>query len=142
MFHHLTAVGGTIYDTTSKEYGFIQNLGEGSSMLMTPDATTLCKVEVPTAAPVPTANHVFGVSNVEDVDNLTESATVTYKPRNFIPLPPFLMEPIHDAITASNGDAKVALVACIKKIKKFDTDHNEDQSLNDKAKVACKPIAL
>ena len=111
-------------------------------MLMTPDATTLCKVEVPTAAPVPTANHVFGVSNVEDVDNLTESATVTYKPRNFIPLPPFLMEPIHDAITASNGDAKVALVACIKEIKKFDTDHNEDQSYNDKAKVACKPIAL
>eukprot|EP00957_Ditylum_brightwellii_P038009 2874735-Ditylum_brightwellii.AAC.1 len=36
-FHHLTAVGGTMYDQGNTEYGFIQGLGEASAVAMTPD---------------------------------------------------------------------------------------------------------
>ena len=28
LFHHLIVVGGTLYDSSTKEYGFIQGLGE------------------------------------------------------------------------------------------------------------------
>ena len=80
LFHHLTEVGGTVYDAGAKDYGFIQNVGEDSAIRMTPDPEGLSRVEVATAAPVPTVNQIFGITKVEDITSMTESATITYKP--------------------------------------------------------------
>ena len=143
LFHHLTEVGGTVYDAGAKDYGFIQNVGEDSAIRMTPDPEGLSRVEVATAAPVPTVNQIFGITKVEDITSMTESATtITYKPRNFMPIPPFLLDTIHEAISKCNGDANAALIKCIAAIKQFDSDHASDTAYTEKAKIVCKPVAL
>ena len=93
LFHHLVKIGGSIYDDSSVRFGFIHGLGEHTAFPMIPDLETLGERYVGRAIPVPTLGQIFGVSNVEDVDRLADSAT-SYKPRNFIPVPPFLMNTI------------------------------------------------
>ena len=140
IFHHLKETGGTLYDTSEKELGFIQGVHDNTSSFMTPEVDTLSKVPSATAVAVPTINHVLGAKTVEEVNNLTISATVTYCPRNLIPIPPFLLETIAKAIGEAKGDARVVLTKCSETIKQFDTDHNTDENYKDKAKQKCKDI--
>lgn len=140
VFHHLISTGGTIYDEGTKEYGFIQGLGNTARNFMTPDMETLEAVTSDTAVAVPTINQVLGVKSEEDVDNLDTSATVTYRPRNFTPIPPFLLEPVMQGIMESKGDARKVLVKCAEAIKTFDTEHNGDDTYTEKAKQKSKDI--
>ena len=139
-FHHLVEVGGTIYTPTAKEYGMIQGLGDNQAQFSTPDIENLLKVESNNAVPVPTQAHVTGVKTVTEVDALTTSASVTYKPRNFVPVPPLVLKTVHETIATTNGDAKQVLVKCAQAIKTFDADHNEDDEYTDKAQSKCKPF--
>jgi hypothetical protein len=139
-FHHLTSVGGTIYDSTEKEYGFIQGIGETTATSMTTDIEVLCKT--PTQAPtaIPSVTQILTASTEEQIDSLTVSATVTYAPRNFIPVPPFLLDPIQETVSKSNGNSKLVLIECIKSIKNFDTSNANNTEYVDKAKSKCKDI--
>ena len=142
VFHHLTSVGGTIYDTNAKSYGFIQGLGKSTANIMTPDMDTLFKLPEGAAVATPTPTQVLAVSSVTEVEALTDSATVTYKPRNLIPIPPFLIETVQKSISISNGNSKLLLVDCVKSIKDFDTLHAQDEDYTDKARSKCKDILL
>ena len=138
VFHHLIEIGGTLYDSGTKEYGFIQGLGEEIAQPLTPDISALMKSPSAPAVSVPTMNAVMGVKTKEDVDTLATSATVTYKPRNFVPIPPFLLEIVHDSITATGGDARDILVKSVEGIKKFDSTHSADATYQDKAQSKSK----
>ena len=140
IFHHLVEAGGTLYEPGTTEYGGIQGVGSVTSTFLTPEIDTLGSVPSTTAVPVPTINQVLGVKTIEEVENLTLSATVTYRPRNIIPIPPFLLEPIANAIDSAKGDARTVLVKCTEAIKAFDTEHIGDESYVDKAKQKCKDI--
>jgi hypothetical protein len=141
IFHHLISVGGTIYDTNDKLYGFIQGLGKSTTSSMTPNVDTLFNV-AGEAVPMPTPTQLLSVSTVEEINALTNSATVTYKPRNLIPIPPFLIETFQKSISNSNGNSKTLLIDCVKAIKEFDTTHTNDEDYVDKARSKCKDIML
>ena len=98
IFHHLIKLRNTIYDQKGKKIGFIQGFGILTAVIMSPDIDTLCKTHKGAAVPVPTITQIFCTTTVEQADALQDSQTVTFKPRNFIPTPPFLLKPIKDSI--------------------------------------------
>ena len=65
-----------------------------------------------------------------------------FKPRNFILIPPFILRPIQDSISKSNGDSRVVLVKCVKSVKDFDIKPANDAEYADKAISKCKEIML
>jgi hypothetical protein len=141
MFHHLMSVGGTIYNTSPKDYGFIEGIGKSTSLTMTPDIEILCDTPAIMApVPIPSTTQLLSVTNQEQLQDLTESATVTYKARNFIPVPPFLLNSVNNAISNSNGQAEEVILNCIKSIKDFDMNHAADVEYVDKARSKCKDI--
>ena len=141
IFHHLKKIGGTIYLPTVS-YGLIQGVGEATSWTMTPDTTLLSEKPTGDAVSTPTPTSINGVTSIEDVDNLALSATITYKPRNFVPVPPFLLEPIQTAVADYNGNARQVLLKTVQAITAFDTDHADDIEYVDKAKTKCKDLLL
>ena len=140
LFHHLVEVGGTLYDSGSKDYGFIQGLRKLSATFLKPDFEILKKLSGGGNAPVPTMTHLLAVSSVDEVNSLVTSATVQFRPRNFIPVPPFLVKEIDEAISKSNGDAKRVLIKCVEIIKEFDSEHNTDADYKEKAKSKCRDL--
>ena len=44
LFHHLVSVGGTIYDNESKQFGFVQGVGDVGATNMTPDLDVLINI--------------------------------------------------------------------------------------------------
>ena len=107
---------------------------------MSPDIEILCKTLTGAAVPVPTITQKFFTTTVEYSDALQDSQTVTFKPRNFIPVPPLILKPIQDSISKSNGDSRVVLVECVKAVKDFNTKHTKHANYADKAKSKCKEI--
>ena len=107
---------------------------------MIPDMEILCKVPTGLAIAIPSTTSILGLTSVEKIDDLTASATVTYKPRNFIPVPPFLLETIIESISKSNGQASPILLEVTKAIKEFDISHANNEEYIDKAKSKCKDI--
>jgi hypothetical protein len=143
VFHHLTVVGQNIYNRNGTiEYGFIQGLGKDTAISMTPDIDTLFSEPNGAAVPVPSPTALLSVSSSEEVDALTDSATVVYKARNLIPIPQFLIETIQNSISKSNGNSKLLLIECVKKIKEFDIEHANDVNYSDKARSKSKDILL
>ena len=107
---------------------------------MTPDETVLRRLEKNTDTPVPSIASVLAVKTVEEVEKMVVSATVKFNPRNFTPIPPFLLETIHEVIESKNGDTKQVLIQVARKIKEFDTAHANAVAYKDKAKTKCKDI--
>lgn len=99
-------------------------------------ATTTTAIQTLTPA------QILNCTRENKIDALTDSALVTFKLQNFILLPPFLVCPIHEAISASNGDPKKVILACIAAIKAFDLDYVSDTEYTEKAKPKCKDILL
>ena len=97
MFHHLQVTGGTVYDN-EKSYGFIQGLEQVLTMNVTPDLEVLCKNPATAATPVPTTTSLLNVKAQDEIATLTAGARCTYKPRNFIPIVPFMVKDISDTI--------------------------------------------
>ena len=65
---------------------------------MSPDIETLCKTPTGAAVPVTTITQILSTTTVEQADDLQDSQTVTFRPRNFIPITPFLLKPIQDTL--------------------------------------------
>ena len=107
---------------------------------MSPGIETFCKTPTGAAVTVPTITQILSITTVEQADALQDSQTVTFKPSDFIPIPPFLLKPIQDLISKSNGDSRVVLVECVKAVKDFDKKHANNAEYADKAKSKCKEI--
>ena len=138
IFHHLVSTGGTIYDTEEKQFGFIQGVSKVTALKVTPDIDKLCGIESVDEVNVPTNSQLFGLTNKDQVAGLSTSTRNKFRPRNFIPIPPFLLSTVHDTVGKSNGDAREILVSSVSFIKKFDEDHKDDVTFVDKAKDKCK----
>lgn len=137
IFHHLKKVGGTIYYPHTS-YGFLQGVGQHTTWPMTPDVELLGKAPEGAAVPVPTPTALNALTSLEGVTALTNSATITYKPRNFIPIPPFLLTTVQETISGQNGQANHVLLNSAKAISAFDNDHNDNDEYVDKARTKCK----
>ncbi len=139
IFHHLLETGSLIFNEP-KAHAFIEGISQPISSLMTPDTEVLFEKPAGVAVPVPTPTSILAITSVEDVDGLADGATTTYKPRNFIPIPPFLMHSINSTIATSRGDAKTILVEVVNAIKEFDFVNAPDIDYVDSAKAKCKPL--
>ena len=127
IFHHLLSIGGNLYDSGAKEFGFFQGVGESNTTAMTPDIDVLKEVPSDTAIQIPTMANLFEVSSIDEINALTVGTRSSFRPRNFIPIPPFLLDSMHETIAESNGDSKVVLLKAVEKIKEFDTTHDGDE---------------
>ena len=139
VFHHVNQIGGTVYDRNI-HFGMIQGVDKDLSTITTPDIETLIKTPEGAALAVPTTTNILQVSTVEDVDALTNGASTVYKPRNFIPITPFLCQDISESIERNQGDSKLLLTDVVQAIKNFDTIHTADDDFADKAKQKCKDL--
>ena len=140
IFHHLVSSGGTIYDNGMKGFGFLQGVSSIATTQMTPDDKVLKRVESNSDTPVPAIASLLAVKTTEDVDALTVSATVKFRARNFIPIPPFMLESIHNTIVAESGNAKKVLITVAQKVKDFDATNTDKEEFKDKAKSKCKDL--
>jgi hypothetical protein len=138
-FHHFLETGSQIFNET-KAHAFIEGISQPISSLMTPDIEVIFEKPAGAAVAVPTPTSILAITSVEDIDGLTDGVTTTYKPRNFIPIPPFLMHSINSTIATSRGDAKTILVEVVNAIKEFDTVHAPDIEYVDSARTKCKPL--
>ena len=137
LFHHMKKVGGTLY-VAKEDFGFIQGVEEGATCFMTPDYDVLTRLPQDEQQAVPTAAHLLAVTSIEEVDALVPGTRSWYTPRNFVPVPPFLIDSISKSISTAEGDSNQALVDAVKSIKDFDTTHSNDAEYRDKAKSKCK----
>ena len=126
----MTSSGGNLY-TSSESFAFIQGVREDSSNVMTPDYDTLTQIPNALAESIPTASHLLNVTSIDEVDSLAIGQTTSYKPRNFVPVPPFLLTTLDDTISKSNGNTKEVLIKSAQAIKEFDTTHANDVEYTD-----------
>ena len=139
LFHNMQVTGGNIY-TAKKEFSFIQGVGEDNACPVTPDFDILVQLPQETAEPIPTATHLLNVTSTDEVAALNPGQTTSYTPRNFIPVPPFLLNTLNEAISKFDGDAAHILVETAKAFKDFDTAHSNDEDYIDKAKSKSKDV--
>jgi len=108
---------------------------------MAPDTEKLFKKPSFAVQVVPTVTSILKATAVEEIDALLVfSTTQKFKPRNFVPVPPFLVNPISSAISASKGNAKVILLLTIAAIIDFDASHIGDDEYKYTASQKCKPL--
>ena len=139
IVHHLAKVGGTIYDDMA-HYGMIQGITKDMAVHLTPDMETMCANHEGAATPVPTITNLAGITKEEDIGDLAVGARTTFRARNFIPIVPFLLNDINEAILKHQGKAKQVLLAVVQSIKKFDTEHGDNEDYKEKAKHSCKDV--
>ena len=139
LFHHLTSIGGNIYQP-SADYGFIQGIEESASCFLTPDVDMLVALPLQNPEPIPVLNNLLAVTSINEVDALTNGQQTTFTPRNFIPVPPFLVTQISSIISEKDGNAKEVLIEVARVIKEFDTKHSNDAEYTEKARQKCRPI--
>jgi len=59
---------------------------------------------------VPSKANIYGAKSEEEINSLPISTDTKYHPRNFIPIPPFLINSIDKAIENFNGDGTKILI--------------------------------
>ncbi len=139
IFHHVTEVSGTIYNQLSGT-GFIQGIDEDLASTVTPDMDSLCEKPDVVADRVPTPTSFFAVTSIEDIDNLVLGATTSFKPRNFVPIPPFLLKEVNKTIMKHQGSVKEVLFTVINRIQEFDQVNQDNEEFREKAKTCSKDI--
>ena len=139
VFHHVNQIGGTVYDR-SIHVGMIQGVDIDMTTMITPDIDVLIKQPEGAAVAVPTTTNILQVATQEDIDALTNGASTVYKPRNFIPITPFLCKDVSESIEKNQGDCKQLLLQVVQSIKNFDTKNNANADYEDKAKQKCKDL--
>lgn len=143
LFHHLKSCVGNFYeDNNKKEYSFFHGVGKATCTLMVPDLDILGKKPTGAATQVPCITNVLNCASIENIDNLTNSSLITFKPRNLVPVPPFLVKVIHESISRHENDAKQTLLKVIEAVKDFDTAHNGDNDYKEKARAKCKDLVF
>ena len=84
-----------------KEAGFFVGLNKYTAVNMTSGTELLFATPHLTAFTMPKKEDILSCVTLEDVQALVECNTVSYRARNFIPIPPFLMQVVTSAIMAN-----------------------------------------
>lgn len=92
------------------------------------------------AVPLPTWGLLIAAKDTIQINALDLSVRLSYHARNFIPVPPFLINAVSDVIENKEGDAGKLLVNCVKEMKKIDEDHKDDNEFKNKAMDKVKEI--
>lgn len=138
-FHHMKVVGGNLY-SPKEEFGFVQGVDESTTCIMTPDYDTLINVSNQNPEAIPKIDHLLAVETEDDVKSLVVGQTTVFNPRNFTPVPPFLVDTISISISTNDGNSRMVLIDTAKAIKAFDTTHATDTNYKEKAKSKSKDI--
>ena len=138
LFHHFIQVGGTVY-SDDKEAGFFLGLNKSTTAKMTPDIDVLFETPHADAYRVAKKVDILKCKTLADITNLKESSTVSYRARNFIPIPPFLTQTVVSVISVNKGQAE-NLLEVISAMKYFDTTYSEDKEYKEKLEVVYEPL--
>lgn len=123
-----------------KEAGFFVGLNKSTSAKMTPDTDLLFATPHEVAFKITKKENILNCATLEDVKTLEDSDTVSYRARNFILIPHFLMQVVVLSISANQGNATKILLEVLSAIKTFDTTYGNDGDYKKIAKVECKPL--
>ena len=139
FFHHLSSVGGNFYNI-QEHFGAIQGLDEDVTSIVTPEMSELVEIST-VAAQVPKIEDYLKIQSTDEFKDLKVSNDTHYTARNFIPVPPFMLNKLNQAVMDYDGDSRAVFIAAIKVIQEFD-DHLEDSEshLSEKAKDSCIDI--
>ena len=139
IFHHLSSIGGNFYEL-QEHFGAIQGIKEGTTSVVTPDMDQLLEISA-VATLVPNLEEYMKINSNEDYKHLKSSKDSYYTARNFIPVPPFLLNKISNAIAEYDGDSKQVLTRTIQVIKDFDNqvDELEDENIK-KVDITCTDL--
>ena len=122
IFHHLNAIGGRFYQK-HESFGIIQEVDEDVTCIMTPDIPQLVGIFTNEAS-VPPIEDLIGLYTEENYRRINSLTRNKYSARNFIPIPPFMLFKINEAILDYEGDSIQVLLAAVNVIKEF--DHSMD----------------
>lgn len=139
IFHHFEQLGGMIMET-NVDPSFIQEVGQLTACVTTPNIKKLCAIPTANALFVSTKMNMFAVKAVTDFKALLVGTATIYRPRNCIPVPPLLFETVVEAIEKSDGDTAESFVKCVETIKEFDLEHTDDNESEETVKDHCKRI--
>ncbi len=134
IFHHLAVVGGNIYQE-DEHFGAIQGVEADLTCIVTIDMPQLLGKTNETS--VPQIEDYMKTVNEDDYKNLKVSTNSKFATRNFIPIPPFLLQTISDVIVKTDGDSKEVLLEVIKSIKSFDEEATRNGTNVELAKDSC-----
>ena len=137
IFHHLEAVGGNIYQT-DEHFGAIQGVEKDVTCVVTIDMPQLLDKSNETG--VPSVDDYLKTTNENDYRNLKASTNDKFASRNFIPIPPFLLQVVSDTLVRTDGDSKEVLLAVIKCINDFDNEVTNNGTGKELAKDSCGDI--
>ena len=139
LFHHLSSVGGNFYNL-QEHFGAIQGLDEDVTSVVTPEISELLDVSTNTVQ-VPSIEEYMKITSTEELKDLRVTKDVSYKARNFIPVPPFMLHDLNQAILDYDGDSKEVLLVAIQVIQEFDK-HMKDEGLDqsETARDSCVEI--
>ena len=137
VFHHLSRIGGNLYDKT-EIFGAVQGIGDGTSCVITPDITTLLDLPMRNAEKVPKPDDIFAAKTRTDIEKLIPNDDHEYFPRNFVPIPPFLLNKVNTTLELTEGNGLATLLAVIEEIVDYDDTiiDNESEDNNDQTENA------
>ena len=123
-----------------EEVGFIQRIEEGITCFLTPECSILIAMHPVVVEPVSTTTHLLAMTLIEEINDLLPGLTVSFKPRHYISIPPFLLDMICSSISNSEGSSKQPLIEVIQEIKNVDTTHAKNQDYIEKVKSKMQAI--
>ena len=75
----------------------LQGIDEDVTSVVTPDEKQQYEISA-VAAPVPTMDDLMKIKTMEDYRNLKPSPNNYFTARNFVPIPPFMLNTIYQSI--------------------------------------------
>ena len=125
-----------------KKSGFIFGLNKITSAITTPDTDNLFRTPDAQAYKKAKLEDILKYVSIEEIKKFKDNKSKSYRARNFIPIPPFLMHPVHSAISVYQGNVERIFLDVIISIKLFDSLHESDDEYIEKAAVKCKPLLI
>ena len=140
LFHHsLEVSGGTIVDP-EEDCAFYVGLNRDDAIIATPDATVLFRPQHQDAYEVAKREDIMNCLSVQDVESLNASDTQSIRARNFVPVPPFLVQTLNRSIVANKAKMSQIFLDVITAIKDFEEIHKDDDEFKEKAATKCKQL--
>ena len=136
LLHHLEILGGTIASPV-EQCACILGIDRATEIVVSPDASILFKNPHVDHYILPARADIMKCTSVEEIDQLQVS-NQHIRPRNFIPVPPFLIRTVANSIDSVNQNSKAVLLNTIKAIKEFDELYKDDDFFTEKAAIKCK----
>jgi len=138
IFHHIISIGGTVYSPT-KVFAAIERVSKYTLGIITPDMVALTQLLVTKENKVPNKDEFFKIASRSDALNIVSNGSNSaFCPRNFIPIPPFLLDTIDKTIEEDEGDPSHMLVNIINEI--IDFDDLDFENNQEKAKSLCMDL--